>query len=161
MKYLGCFSLFVLILLLASCDRNRIYEENKSIEGEKWHIDSVVFFEPEIFDTIMPVNVYMNIRNGGGYKYSNLFLFVNTIFPNGKKITDTVECVLSGKNGWYGTGIGGVWNHQILYKRKVRFPLKGIYRIEFEQAQRFGEEAYIPELHHILDVGLRIEKYSN
>jgi len=160
MKYWSFYS-FVVAMFLISCDGGQVFEENKSISGESWHVDSLVVFEPEITDTLGSVNVYINIRNGGDYMYSNLFMLVNTIFPNGKTITDTVECVLSGKNGWYGSGLGGIWSHQILYKRNVRFPLMGSYRIEFEQAQRYGEKAYILELPNILDVGLRIEKFSN
>lgn len=151
---------FFLCVLLASCDSNRIYEENKAIDGGSWSIDNKISFEAEIKDTMRPVNMYINLRNGGEYQYSNLFMFVTTIFPNGKQIVDTVECVLAGSKGWHGNGLGGVWSHQILYKRNVRFPIKGNYIVEFEQAQRFGEQAYIPDLESIFDVGLRIEFFN-
>ena len=149
---------FITMFGLAGCDMNRIYEENSRIQDGIWNVNNLVEFEVEIQDTASSANMYINVRNSGAYPYSNLFLFVTTMFPNGKKRKDTVECILANNNGWLGSGLGDIWDHQILFRKGVRFPLPGKYTFTFEQAQRFGNDAYIENLPFILDAGLRIEK---
>ena len=147
-----------IIASLIGCDGNRIYEENKKTQDGIWNINNPIGFEIEITDTAVPVNMYINIRNSGAYPYSNLFLFVNTVFPNGARRKDTVECILANETGWLGSGLGDIWDHQILFRKNVRFPLPGNYTISFEQAQRYGDVPYIENLPFIIDIGLRIEK---
>jgi gliding motility-associated lipoprotein GldH len=140
-------------MLLASCDENRVFEENTTINDHMWDTAQVVRFDVNIQDSVTPHNFYVNVRNGDAYRYSNLYMFINTTFPNGKSSHDTLECILSDQQGrWLGEGIGDLWSHQILFKRNVRFPVKGTYRFEFRQAMR---EDRLPM---ITDIGMRIEK---
>lgn len=142
-----------LLILFASCDNNRIFEENKSIPDTGWDSSNVVKFDVEIKDPSTPANFYVNVRNADGYPYSNLFLFVKTKFPNGKQSNDTLECQLADEKGkWIGKGIGDIFDNQIPFKRNVRFPLAGTYSFEIMQGMRASN---IPL---IMDVGLRIEK---
>ncbi len=94
------------------------------------------------------------------YPYANLYMFVTTHFPNGEMHRDTVECVLADNSGWLGSGLGDIWDNQILYRRGIRIPIPGKYVFSYEQAQRSGEHAFIENLPFIMDVGLRIEKYE-
>ena len=72
---------------------NRIYEENSRIQDGIWNVNNLVEFEVEIQDTASSANMYINVRNSGAYPYSNLFLFVTTMFPNGKKRKDTSSVI--------------------------------------------------------------------
>ncbi|PCH93087.1 MAG: gliding motility lipoprotein GldH [Bacteroidetes bacterium] len=143
--------------MLCSCDSARIYEENKSITDGIWNVNNVISFEVEITDSVAPVNLYLNVRNAGMYQFENLFMFITTTFPNGKLHEDTVECILADQSGWLGDGLGDIFDNQILFRRRVVFPLTGAYVFSFEQAHRFGDEPYIENLPFIVDVGLRIE----
>jgi gliding motility-associated lipoprotein GldH len=97
--------------------------------------------------------MYVNVRNSAGYNYSNLFLFIKTIFPKGEQTIDTLECTLADPSGkWLGEGLGDIWDNQILFKKNIRFPQSGQYKFEVEQAMR------IDPLTSIMDIGLRIEK---
>jgi len=151
---------FVFLFLLSSCDVRRVFEENKKIESGIWNIQDTITFEVDLQDTITPLNFYINVRNAGMYPYSNLFMFVTTTFPNGKTIRDTVECILADKKGWLGSGLGDIWDNQILYRKGLRIPISGRYIFAYEQAQRSGELAYIENLPFIMDLGLRIEKQN-
>lgn len=146
--------------IVSSCDPNRVFEENRKIEGGTWNVLDTISFQVEIRDSINPQNIYINIRNSGAYAYSNIFMFVTIKFPNGKMSKDTVECVLADQKNWLGRGFGGLWDHQILYRNQVRFPLLGRYTITYEQAQRSGTKALIENLPGIEDVGVRIEKHE-
>ena len=151
---------YVIIILLTSCDVNRIYENNKEIKSGIWNVHDTITFDVDLQDTITPLNFYINIRNGGMYPYANLYMFVTTLFPNGETHRDTVECILADSKGWLGSGLGDIWDNQILYRRGVRIPIPGKYVFSYEQAQRSGELPYIENLPFIMDVGLRIEKQN-
>ena len=142
-----------LLLVFSSCDSKRIFEKNIEIPDSNWEASEKVKFEVNIADTISGNNVLINIRHAGFYPYSNLFLFINTTFPNGKITRDTVECMLADDKGkWFGKGLGDLWDARILFKRNVRFSQSGTYIFEYEQAMRVGQ------LSGVMDVGLRIEK---
>ncbi len=147
-------TLFMLMFLLfSSCDRKRIFEENQPIANNVWGSNNILKFTVNILDTVSSNNFYVNVRNADGYPYNNLFLFIKTIFPNGKVAIDTMECVLADEKGkWLGSGMGDIYDNQIPFKRNVRFPTSGKYTFELQQGMRLDN---IPL---IMDVGLRIEK---
>jgi gliding motility-associated lipoprotein GldH len=141
------------LLILLSCDPDRVYEKNTRIPDGIWTWNYPVRFAFVVEDTIAPYNLYINVRNTGMYPYSNLYLFVTTIAPSGHTIKDTVQIILADEKGkWFGNGLGDIWDNQRLYKEQVRFAQKGEYVFEYEQAMR------LEKLPFILDVGLRVEK---
>lgn len=143
--------LLSIIITLLSCDKLRYYEKNLPIKNGVWNINEKPFFEVEVKDTVQRFNFYINLRNNSSYEYSNIYMFLNTYFPNGQQARDTIECILADPRGyWLGKGTE-IIEHQILFKRAVRFPIPGTYRFEFEQAMRKDN------LEDILDIGLRIE----
>jgi gliding motility-associated lipoprotein GldH len=149
--------LFCLILLSAlaftSCDKKKVFEENKEISNYVWDVKDVKSFDLTVTDTITPHNFYINVRNSDGYQYSNLYLFVRTVFPNGRFSRDTLECILANEEGrWLGRGLGDIWDNQIPFKKAKRFPLQGKYSFQIEQGMRQSK------LPMIMDVGIRIEK---
>ena len=144
---------FIIVLLLTSCDQSRLYEENFEIPGHMWNKNNSVEFSPIIEDTLSAQNIYVNIRNSGNYAFSNLFLFVTTMSPNRQWIKDTIEIQLANSKGkWLGSGIGDLFFSRKLYKFYVRFPMKGVYKFSVQQGMR------VDDLKGIHDVGIRIEK---
>jgi gliding motility-associated lipoprotein GldH len=141
------------ILFFSSC-KNSVYSEYKSIpEKEGWRQANKITFEVDIKDTESRHNVFVNIRQADGYPFKNLFLFLTTEYPGGKKKTDTLECILADdRNRWIGEGAGDLWDNTILFKQNVVFPVQGKYKFTFEQAMR------VDPLPMIMDVGLSIEK---
>jgi gliding motility-associated lipoprotein GldH len=148
-------NLFFLVLLFTGCDPSRVFDDNKTLSSEGWDRADKANFTVNITDTISAHNVYINVRNADGYPYSNLYLFIHTQFPDGRKFTDTLECVLADQNGkWLGNGLGDIYDNQILFKRNVRFSKSGNYTFALEQAMR------LQKLPLIMDVGMRIEKVN-
>lgn len=139
--------------MLAACDGNRIFEENREINGETWKEEEVIVFETQITDTLQPCNLYINVRHASFFPFRNLFLFVETTLPDQEVVRDTVELALADEAGvWKGSGLGDLYDVQELWKKSVTFPLKGKYRFSIQQAMR------MEALPLIMDVGLRIEK---
>ncbi len=147
------FFVFLLIAIATGCDKNRVYEKNLRIPDAEWVNTNVPYFNVAINDTSDAQNIYVNIRNSGKYRYSNLYLFITTKAPNGNILKDTMDIILADNRGrWLGQGLGDIYFNQVLYKKNIRFPYRGIYTFQIEQAMR--EDT----LHNILDVGLRVEK---
>lgn len=147
------FSFFALVFFISSCDQKRVFEKNTPISEGIWNMDEKPSFEIDVKDTISSHSFYINLRNSGAYPYSNIFVFVETLFPDSSKARDTVECFLADNAGkWLGKGSGDIWDNQILFKKGVVFPRSGQYKFILQHGMRTDE------LKEIMDVGLRIEK---
>ncbi len=148
--------LTIICLSLISCDKNRVFDQNVKIPEGKWDKKNVIKFNVNISDTASSHNIYINLRNGSKYQYSNIFVFITTHAPNGVSVRDTFEITLADVRGkWLGRGVGNAMSNQVLYLRNIRFPYRGIYVFDIEQAM------WNAELAQILDVGLRVEKNIN
>jgi gliding motility-associated lipoprotein GldH len=142
-----------LIVSFISCDSKRVYEQNVDIPNYIWDKENPIYFDVPIIDTVALHSVYINIRNASSYGYSNIYLFLDTKYPDNRISRDTIECILADPAGkWLGDGSGDIWDNQILFKKNVRFKQMGTYKFRYEQAMR------MPKLPMIMDVGLRIEK---
>ena len=149
----GFTALMLVMIFMSSCDDLRYFEENKPIENGEWDQNQALSFLVNIEDTLQPYNVYINVRNAGTYRYSNLYLFVNSHLPGGQIQRDTLECILAAPDGqWLGEGLGDIKDSRILFKNGVVFPQQGEYRFEIIQAMR------ISPLPGIMDTGIRLEK---
>lgn len=139
--------------LLASCCNNKLYEESVVFSDATWDNEVLPFFDVEVNDTLENYSFYLNLRHLENYRYSNLFIFMHTTFPNGQMTHDTIECVLAMPDGrWMGKGSGTMRSAKILLNPALRFPLSGDYHFELEQAMREKE------LKGITDIGLCFEK---
>lgn len=146
-------SLPVISVFLTACSSSVLFDNNKSLPGNVWKSDQVIRFDVELTDTVSICKFYLNFRHTTDYRYANIFLFINTTFPDGKEARDTVECILADPAGkWLGKGISNTRDNQVLLRRGIRFLQQGTYIFEFEQAMRE------PELVGVMDLGLRIAK---
>lgn len=147
---------FVTILftvLLSSCNQPVIFDEQVTIENAKWFKGESARFSVEINDSLAANDFYLTVRNTTDYRYSNLYVFLLTRFPNGNLSRDTIECMLADNTGmWLGKGWGSIKENTILLKQNLRFPLPGEYQFLIQQAMR------VDTLEGISSVGLRIEK---
>ena len=148
---------FILILislfLLISCNSKIVYTNSQPMAEETWKLMDIASFKVPINDTINSNNVFFTIRNGSSYPFRNIYLFVTTTSPDGKKITDTLQYNLADEKGkWYGKGFGDIHELNLPYKSNVFFPLKGNYVFNIQHGMR------IENLKGVYDFGLRIEK---
>lgn len=142
-------------IVLSSCDDKVYYEENTAIADATWSVKEPKIFEFDIQDTLQLYNFYVNVRNDESYAYSNLFLFVEMEFPNGKKSIDTLECPLADPYGnWYGSGLGKIYDQRIVFRERKKFPLSGHYKVGIFQAMREDN------LQGIHDIGFRVARVN-
>ena len=145
---------FVFLFLgLLSCDSNKVFEEYIEVENANWQKENIASFEFIAKDTTTAHNLYINVRNTGGYPYSNLYLFVTMQGPDGGLLKDTVNCILADNRGkWLGNGVGDLWDLRIPYVGGFKFAQSGSYIVSLEQAMRVEDG-----LKGITDIGLRVE----
>ena len=151
--------LFILMLfLIISCDKKRVFDEYKSV-GNAWHKDSIVTFELPKLDDKKSFNMYVNVRNNDAYPFNNLFLIVSLEQPNHQVKVDTLEYQMTNPDGTLlGDGFSDIKENKLFYKDKQNFTQKGIYKIHIKQATReTGKIEGVTSLPGISDVGFRIE----
>ncbi len=147
------FWLFIPLISMVSCDGQRIFDTYKRLPESGWHADSLQLFTFDIANTTQNHNLYFNIRNDRSYGFSNLWLFVKIIPPEGELITDTIQVLLAYPAGkWTGKGFSGIYTNQVPYRTHVFFPVEGKYVIQVQHGMR-------PKvLEGITDIGIRVEK---
>ena len=151
--------LFILLLLLViSCDKTRVFDQYKSV-GNAWHKDSIVTFELPQLDSKKAFNLYVNVRDNDAYSFNNLFLIVSLEHPNHQVKVDTLEYQMTNPDGTLlGNGFSDIKENKLFYKNKVNFTQKGIYKIHIKHATRqTGKIEGVASLSGITDVGFRIE----
>ncbi len=153
------FLALIALLSLSSCDKNRVYDQYKSLPNQ-WNRDSTLVFKVNELDSTQTYNLFINIRNTDDYQFSNIFLITDMIFPQGKVIQDTLEYTMAAPTGqWLGEGTGEVKLSKLWYKEQVQFKEQGSYTFKIRQAMRQnGKTEGIKQLKGITEVGLRIEK---
>ncbi|MFD1553112.1 hypothetical protein DNU06_12340 [Putridiphycobacter roseus] len=143
---LGCIS-----MALIGCDNQLIYEENQKFDDNIWVYEDPKTFEFDIVDSLLPVKLFINLRNTTDYPYSNIYLFLHSSYPNGYNDIDTLEFFLADPKGtWLGDNSGTVVENRAMISKGV-FPTTGTYKFTLEQAMRNDS---LPEL---LDIGMRVE----
>ena len=151
LKYI---SILLVAIVVASCgNKNVIFDESVIINNASWNNEDLPYFDVNVEDTLSTYAFYLNIRHLENYRYSNFYMFLHSTFPNGSQTHDTIECILAYPDGrWAGDGSGSMRASKILLNNNLRFPLKGSYHFEIEQAMRDDV------LEGITDIGLCFEK---
>ncbi len=123
--------------MLTSCGNDKLFNDSVVIPEAKWDNRMLPFFDLTVNDTLSDYAFYLNIRHLENYRYSNLYVFLHTEFPNGNITHDTIECTFARPDGsWMSKGSGTIRSAKILLNPALRFPLTGSYHFEIEQAMR-------------------------
>ena len=151
---------FLVFFLMFSCQDKPHFNQYKSIPNEGWKASQKVLFEFDVKDTISSRNLFINIRNNSEYKYSNLFIITELVFPNQTKVVDTLQYQMADEKGAFlGVGFTEIKENKLFYKENKKFLLSGKYQFNVRHAMRKNGEVHpIEFLKGIQDVGFSIEK---
>jgi gliding motility-associated lipoprotein GldH len=145
--------LLLLMLILPGCGRNVIFTDSESMLGKTWKLADIPVFTIPVKDTINSNNIFFTVRTGPSYPFRNIWLFVTTISPDRKSITDTIQYELADEKGnWYGKGLGDIHELKVPYKTNIYFPVSGSYQVSVQHGMR------TEDLKGVYDIGLRVEK---
>ncbi len=145
--------LFIILIISFSCRKDVIYSKYVKFENDEWKRTDTAKFELDIQDTNPLYNLYLNIRHADGYPFNNLYVFVQTRYPDGTLTQDTLEIVLADSKGrWQGEGLGDIFDFSAPLKQNFRFVQKGKYNIGFIQAMRTDP------LPLLMEIGIELKK---
>ena len=96
-----------LIVLGLGCGTDAFYAETQPLDPDLgWEADEEATFEWQVTDTLARYDFFIDLRHDQRYPFSNIYLFVDFTFPNGRTLRDTLACDLADERGrWLGTGL--------------------------------------------------------
>lgn len=161
----GLYVFIIFSFWFVSCDSNRVFDVYKSLP-DTWHKDSIISFKIAPPDTTNNYNLFVNLRNRNAYKYNNIFLIVEMLYPHGKTTKDTLEYRMADPTGkLLGNGLFDIKENKLWYKgHKTNFVFNeaGEYTVKIQHAMREnGKVNGVVELEGITDIGFRIEHSTN
>ncbi|MFM7106815.1 MAG: hypothetical protein ACKOW8_14985, partial [Flavobacteriales bacterium] len=83
------------VLFYSCADSTKWLSISTPVENSKWLKDDALNMSFEVDDTIRLFDFFIDVRHDDRYNYSNLYVFVDMSFPNGKVSTDTLELTLA------------------------------------------------------------------
>lgn len=155
-KYISFFQVCIVLMLLfatTGCKQGVILDKNNTIPGEAWDYSNKQTFEAAIEDTAVRYDLYVNIRHSFHFEWRNLWVNIETVFPDGKKIDRRVNLLLSEADGqWFGDCTNDQCFIEIPIQENAIFPQTGNYKFAITQDMR------VNPLKYINSVGMRVEK---
>ncbi len=149
-RFLGLASL---LLFLAACGSNALYQDSKMIPEEGWRKNDFVKFDFDVADTSVSYNVLVDIRNNDAYPFQNFWLFIHAMMPDSTEFSDTLDCVLADNRGkWLGTSSGSMYHVPVAFRLDTKFDIPGTYHFDLIQGMRMDT------LPGITEIGIRILK---
>jgi gliding motility-associated lipoprotein GldH len=141
-----------LLLFFASCNETAYYQKSFGFKNNIWSKNVKPKFEVEFQDTTKLYDFVLTLRATTDYKYSNLWIFLNSTPPVGESVREPYEIKTTFPDGsWIGKETGTIVEHQLVFKRR-RLPFKGKYKFGVEQAIT---DKTVDE---VLDISLRVEE---
>lgn len=151
MKHLFHIFAAMLCIVCASCTRGTIYSHYEPLPLEGWEADSVLSYEFAVADTLSAYDIVLNLRHSENYPNQNFWVFASLWRDSVCISSDTLDYFLADQRGrWLGNGFGSRRDMPMLYKRSLRFPLSGDYRICLQHGMRE------PLLRGVSDMGVSV-----
>ena len=70
-----------------------VYAETQPLDPDLgWEADEEATFEWQVTDTLARYDFFIDLRHDQRYPFSNIYLFVDFTFPNGRTLRDTLAC---------------------------------------------------------------------
>ena len=142
----------ILIFLLTSCGDNSIVNQSYEFENETWKKNNKPQFTVDIKDTNKLYDFLFVIRTNTSYSYSNLWLFLHSAPPKGKKTKEALQVKIADESGkWIGNKTGSSVEHYVKFANR-KMPQAGKYTFVLELA------TVEKELSDILDVTFTVRE---
>ena len=140
-------------MILSACDTKRLYETNTPVANQNWSYDDIKSYTVNVADTNTHYNIYINVRHSFLFEWRNIYVQVNTVLPDGKKLEKRVNLPLSETDGkWFGSCLGDNCDIPIMIQHDAKFPQVGKYTFTIRQDMR------VNPLINIKSIGLRVER---
>lgn len=125
--------LLVTGLLWTACDKNRIYEVNKTLADDQWAVKDTLLFDFAIQDTVSSYNFLYNIRYSGAYPYYNLYTryyLLDSAYNEIESRQSNMDLFEPKTGKPYGGGMGDYYDYQILFLKDKTMPYAGRFYLK-------------------------------
>jgi gliding motility-associated lipoprotein GldH len=122
---------------ICACNSDTLYKSEIVLPEEGWVRTSPVSYDIEIQDTSVFYEMMLDVKAKESYRYQNLYVNIETLFPDGKTEKDIVSLELGTPGGkWHGKCSSGACNVPVQLQQLFKFPQKGQYKISLHQFTR-------------------------
>ncbi len=138
-KVLPILSVIILVsIILLSCEnRNFIFNENYVFEQAIWNEKDSASFEVDIADTMKLYNLGLMVEHSKNYPAQNVYLMINTTFPDGQYFSQKVNIDFANKAGkWFGDCSGDFCEVEAYIQQGAYFNQPGNYKFTIKQFTR-------------------------
>lgn len=146
------FALLLLAGIFVSCAEQPYFDKVYSFKNNEWDQRVKPHFTVDIKDINKEYNFVITLRTTTDYKYSNLWVYMSTTTPDGKKAREPFQIFITNPDGtWIGSKTGTVVENYLQFKKR-KLPMKGKYTFTLEQGitdQKIDE---------VLDIGFNVEE---
>lgn len=145
--------LAIIVALLTSCSKNKVFEKYITLKNYKWKRDMPVTFEVDIKDATTNYDVTLALRHTTFYAFANIKVNVIITYPSGDFRANEYDIFVRNTDGKFkGSGAGDLWDITYPVFMDITLPEPGIYKFEVWNVMP------IVELPDIMDVGLIVRK---
>lgn len=125
--------LLIAVFALAACTSDHVYRSSMDTPEAHWCYGDSLVFDFEIKDTAMRYDLFLDIDyQANVFPFQNLYLRLNTCFPNGKRLSKPLSFDLFAPTG----EPNGNGKCQFILQEKAFFDQKGKHRLVVEQFTR-------------------------
>lgn len=144
-----------MLIFFSSCRESYFYDHSYTMTNEQWTDENSLSFSFEIKDTLQQYNLFLDLRHTMDYEYQNLYVKIDTKYPNGHVLSDTLSFDLANSLGdWNGKCNSSECDLRVYLANKIRFEQEGNFQISFSPFSRIKTITYVKE------VSLRIQEYK-
>lgn len=125
------------LLFILGCGPSPEYQEEKEIDPTGWSTDEVLDFKTSITDTSSVYELQLIIEHTPEYRYQNIYLQIETLFPSQDPKSEQLTIDLATKSGeWVGNCSGKSCKCKVFLLDKFKFPTSGDYGFNVRQFTR-------------------------
>ncbi len=146
---------FVFSLIFLSCDvPQSIYEHSDLYTTQKpWVYSDSLIYRFNIKDTNRYYNLLLEIDHDKTYSFENLYIKLETLFPDKKAVADVVSMQLADETGaWYSDCRGKACTFYLTLQDQAIFSQQGAYQITLLPWMRSDT------IQHIYRIAFKVEK---
>ncbi len=146
------FLYIILLLIVTSCGDNSIVNQSYEFEDETWKKNNKPQFTVDIKDTTKLYDFLFVIRTNTSYSFSNMWLFLHSTPPKGKKSKEALQVKIADESGkWIGNKTGSSVEHYVKFANR-KIPQAGKYTFVLELA------TVEKELNDVLDISFTVRE---
>ena len=129
--------LFCFFILFYACAETPFFESKIDIPDAVWSYNYKPSFTVPVTDTTQKQDLFLELKHSPEFGYQNLYLKINTQFPNGEIKEEQLSIDLANNMGdWIGKCNGANCQINIYLLENFKFSEPGDYKFSFEQYSR-------------------------